>query len=161
MSTKDNRSANINNLAPNAANGLTIGVIKAKWNAEITDKLAKGAIDTLKKYSAEIFYAEVPGTIELTFAAKKMIQQQPFVDAVIVLGCVIQGETRHFDYVCDSVTQGVTNLNLTYDVPVIFGVLTTNNQQQALDRAGGKYGNKGEECAIAAIEMAKINIKKL
>jgi len=158
MSTKDK---NISILETNSGKGLTIGVVKAKWNAQITDSLAQGAIETLKKYGADVFYAEVPGTVELTYGAKKMFQEQPLIDAVIVLGCVIQGETRHFDFVCESVTKGITELNLSLDIPIIFGVLTTNNQQQAIDRAGGKYGNKGEECAVAAIEMAKLNIRKI
>jgi len=158
MSTKDK---NISVLETNSGKGLTIGVVKAKWNAQITDSLAQGAIETLKKYGTDVFYAEVPGTVELTYGAKKMFQEQPLIDAVIVLGCVIQGETRHFDFVCESVTKGITELNLSLDIPIIFGVLTTNNQQQAIDRAGGKYGNKGEECAVAAIEMAKLNIRKI
>ena len=155
MATKDTLGFN-SGLSADAGVGLTIGIVKAKWNSEITDKLAEGAIETLKKYGAKIVYAEVPGTVELTFGAKKLITEDAFIDAVIILGCVIQGETRHFDYVCDSVTYGMTKLNLQYDTPVIFGVLTTQTKEQALDRAGGKLGNKGEECAIAAIEMSRL-----
>jgi 6,7-dimethyl-8-ribityllumazine synthase len=155
MSTKDNK---INELSPDSGKGLRIGIVKAKWNSEITDALLAGAIDTLKKYGAEYVKIDVPGSIELTYGAKKMIQRGCF-DAVVVLGCVIQGETRHFDFVCQSVTQGITELNILHDIPVIFGVLTTNNMQQAIDRAGGKLGNKGSECAIAAIEMANLEIK--
>ncbi len=136
---------------------LKIGIVKAKWNSHITDKLFEGAIETLKKYNVKkIISIEVPGSIELTFGAKKMILNAG-IDAVIVLGCIIQGETRHFDFVAKSVTEGITKLNLEYNVPVIFGVLTTNNEKQALDRAGGKYGNKGSEAAETAIEMALLN----
>ena len=136
---------------------LKIGIVKAKWNSEITNAVEQGAVETLKKYQVqEITLLEVPGSIELTFGAKKMILNSN-LDAVIVLGCIIQGETRHFDFVAKSITDGITQLNLNYNVPVIFGVLTTNTQQQALDRAGGKYGNKGAEAAETAIEMALIN----
>ena len=96
----------------------------------------------------------------LTFGAKTLIEET-LAHAVIVLGCVIQGETAHFDYVCDSVTQGITTLNLEYDSPVIFGVLTTNNQEQAEARAGGSHGNKGEDCAIAALKMIALQEKYL
>ncbi|MGL4411346.1 MAG: 6,7-dimethyl-8-ribityllumazine synthase, partial [Bacteroidales bacterium] len=94
----------------------------------------------------------VPGSFELTFAAKQLADHKE-IDAVIVLGCVVRGDTPHFDYVCDSVTQGITELNLMYDIPFIFGLLTTDNMQQAEDRAGGIHGNKGDECAISAIKM--------
>ncbi len=160
MATKDTLGFNTE-LRSDAGVGLTIGVVKAKWNSEITDKLAEGSIETLKKFGAKVVYLEVPGTVELTYGAKKLISENAFLDAVIILGCVIQGETRHFDYVCDSVTYGMTKLNLQYDTPVIFGVLTTQTKQQALDRAGGKLGNKGEECAIAAIEMSKLESKTI
>ncbi|MCQ2325202.1 MAG: 6,7-dimethyl-8-ribityllumazine synthase, partial [Paludibacteraceae bacterium] len=124
-------------------------IIVADWNKEITYALAEGAIDTLLKHGVKnnhISITHVPGTIELTFAAQRVISvKQP--DAVIVIGCVIQGETPHFDYVCQSVTQGVTLLNAKGQVPVVFSVLTTLNKQQALDRAGGKLGNKGVEGA--------------
>lgn len=138
--------------------GLRIGIVVADWNSEVTDALLEGAYNTLKKYNVreeDILIKRVPGSIELTLGAQ-LLEEQFDLDAVIVLGCVIQGETRHFDYVCDSVTQGITQLNLTYKKPFIFGVLTTNNQQQALDRAGGKHGNKGDEAAVAAIQMADL-----
>ena len=115
-----------------------------------------GLADTLEKHGVKpenIFVEYVPGTYELTFGAQRTAAHyRP--DAVIVLGCVIQGDTPHFDYVCQGVTEGTTRLNATLDIPVIFGVLTTNNKQQALDRAGGKYGNKGDEAAVTAIKMA-------
>lgn len=138
-------------------------IIVADWNKEITYALAQGAIDTLLKQGVKnnhISITHVPGTIELTFAAQRVISvKQP--DAVIVIGCVIQGETPHFDYVCQSVTQGVTLLNAKGQVPVVFSVLTTLNKQQALDRAGGKLGNKGVEGAITAIQMANIHHENL
>ena len=113
------------------------------------------AVETLKKQGAQeenILIKPVPGSFELTFGANQFIQHTD-VDAVIVLGCVIRGETPHFDYVCEGVTQGITTLNETGNVPVIYGLVTTENMQQAIDRAGGKLGNKGDECAITAIKM--------
>ncbi len=133
-------------------------IIVADWNSEITFAMAQGAVDTLVKHGAcedSILLIHVPGTVELTYAASKVMQEQD-VDAIIVIGCVIQGDTPHFDYVCQSVTQGVTKLNTKGIVPVIFSVLTTLNKQQALDRAGGKLGNKGVEGAITAIRMANL-----
>lgn len=155
MSTKDSNISEFNHLTENSGKGLRIGVVKAVWNNEITDALHKGASETLKKHGAEEVCMNVPGAIELTFGAKKMIKRNIF-DAIIVLGCVIQGETKHFDYVCNSVTYGVTELNLKYDVPVIFGVLTTDTMAQAKSRAGGELGNKGIDAAIAAIQMADL-----
>ena len=99
----------------------------------------------------------VPGTFELTFGAQKLVHSIKKYDAVIALGCVIQGETRHFDFICQGVTQGITDLNCKYDLPVIYGVLTTDNQQQALDRAGGIHGNKGDEAAVTALKMIAFN----
>ena len=138
---------------------LKIGIVVADWNREITGKLLQGARKTLQILGvseSDIQVQNVPGSFELTFAAKLMAETEE-VDAVISFGCVVKGETPHFDYICQSVTYGLTELNLSYDIPFIFGVLTTLNQQQALDRAGGKYGNKGDEAAIAAVQMARIN----
>ncbi len=133
-------------------------IIKAQWNSHITDALATGAKDALEKAGVkpgQIREITVPGTVELVFAAHRAIQAlKP--SAVIVIGCVIRGDTPHFDYVCQSVTQGVTDLNAIGEVPVIFSVLTVENEQQALDRAGGCLGNKGAEGALAAIEMANL-----
>lgn len=136
----------------------SFGIVVAEWNPQVTDALLKGALATLKKAkvkSSNILVVKVPGSIELTKASQWLANTMKF-DAIIVLGCVIQGETRHFDYVCQSVTHGITELNLKYDIPFIFGVLTTLNQEQALERAGGKHGNKGCECAETAIKMAWI-----
>lgn len=137
-------------------------IIVADWNADITFALCQGAMDALVTNGAQaanIDVTHVPGTVELTFAAARLFPKQnedPAYDAIIVIGCVIQGDTPHFDYVCQSVTQGVTMLNAKGQIPVIFSVLTTLNKQQALDRAGGCLGNKGVEGAITAIRMANI-----
>ena len=133
-------------------------IIVADWNSEITYSMAQGAIETFVKHGVpeeNIDVVHVPGTVELTYGAARIIKEER-VDAVIVIGCVIQGETPHFDYVCQSVTQGVAMLNAQGKVPVIFSVLTVLNQQQALDRCGGKLGNKGIEGAYTAIRMANI-----
>ncbi len=135
--------------------GLRVGIAVAEWNSHITESLLSGAVTLLKDEGYnddDILICHVPGTVELTYAAAKMIRSGK-VDVVIVFGCVIRGGTPHFDYVCDSITQGVTYLNATEDVPVIFGILTTDNEQQALDRAGGSLGNKGTEAAEAALKM--------
>lgn len=138
--------------------GLRVGIVAARWNSQVTDSLLKGAIDRIVEegYGREcITVQRVPGTIELTFAAAQMARSGKY-DAVIMIGCVIRGGTPHFDYVCDSATQGCSMLNATQDVPIIFCVLTTDDEQQALDRAGGALCNKGTEAAEAAIEMAAI-----
>lgn len=139
-----------------------VGIVVAEWNHEITEILLQGAVSTLVKNGVKndnILIYHVPGTFELSFAAKQIVEYKD-IDAVIVLGVVIQGETHHFDFICQSVTQGITSLNTDKDneIPVIFGVLTTNNKEQAQDRAGGKYGNKGSEAAIAALKMIKFNL---
>lgn len=134
-------------------------IIVADWNSEITYAMAQGAIDTLRKHGVEeegIILTHVPGAVELTYAAARAIHEYVDLDAVIVIGCVIQGDTPHFDYVCQSVTQGVSILNAQGEVPVIFSVLTVLNRQQALDRCGGKLGNKGVEGAVTAIRMANL-----
>lgn len=130
-------------------------VVVSEWNEEVTESLYSGVYSTLLEHGADkenIIRKNVPGTFELSLASQWMAQDED-IDAVICLGCVIQGETRHFDFICDAVAQGITNVSLKYNKPVIFGVLTPNTQKQALDRAGGKYGNKGDEAAITAIKM--------
>ncbi len=141
-----------------------IGIVVAEWNQEITGKLLEGAVETLLKNkvkSENIYKQQVPGTFELTLGAQ-LIAENVNVDAIIVLGCVIQGETRHFDFICQGVTQGITDLNIKYNIPFIFGVLTTQNQKQALERAGGKHGNKGDEAAYTALKMVQLqkNLEK-
>ncbi len=133
-------------------------IVVADWNSEITYAMAQGAIDTFSKHGVDeenIDVIHVPGTVELTYGAARVMKEER-VDAVVVIGCVIQGETPHFDYVCQSVTQGVAMLNAQGKVPVIFSVLTVLDKQQALDRCGGKLGNKGVEGAYTAIRMANL-----
>nr|WP_321452031.1 6,7-dimethyl-8-ribityllumazine synthase [uncultured Carboxylicivirga sp.] len=142
---------------PSAAS-MSFGIVVSEWNTEITEALYNGAFDTLVKNGASqdnIIKKYVPGSFELTAGAKYLAEMTD-VDAVICIGCVIQGDTPHFDFVCSGVTQGITQLNLQYPIPFIFSVLTTSNQQQALDRAGGKHGNKGDEGAITAIKMVHL-----
>ena len=142
------------NSVPNAEN-MKFGIVVSEWNFNITGALLEGAINTLKRHGAKeenIQVTTVPGSFELTFGSKQLINKTD-VDAVIALGCVVRGDTPHFDYVCMGATQGITQLNTQGDVPVIFGLITTNNMEQAEDRAGGKLGNKGDECAITAIKM--------
>ena len=143
-------------IIPNAES-LRFGIITSQWNEQITYGMRNGAIETLKDCGAiddNILLWEVPGSFELAHAAKRMLDTNE-VDAIIVIGCVIQGETRHFDFVCQGVTQGIAQLNAEQSkVPIIFCVLTDNTFQQSLDRSGGKLGNKGVEAAITAIKMA-------
>jgi len=142
---------------PNAKS-FRFGIVVSEWNSEITSNLKKGAIETLIDCGAleeNIISWNVPGSFELIYGCKKMVQHQE-LDAIIAIGNVIQGETKHFDFVCEGVTQGIVDLNIKQDTPVIFCVLTDNTKQQSIDRSGGKLGNKGIECAIAAIKMAAI-----
>lgn len=135
--------------------GKTFALLVSEWNEDITHALADGALATLRQHGVpdhHITTHAVPGSFELPLAAQKMASQDA-VDAVICLGCVIQGETPHFDYVCQAVALGIKDVGLKYDKPVVFGVLTTGNLEQALDRAGGRHGNKGDEAAITAIKM--------
>lgn len=137
------------------AKDMRIGIVVSEWNNNITGALLDGAVNTLIKHGAKkdnILVKTVPGSFELTFGANQMIELCE-LDAVIVLGCVIKGDTPHFDYVCMGVTQGVTQLNVTGDIPVIYGLITTNTMEQAEERSGGRLGNKGDECAITAIKM--------
>ena len=142
---------------PNAKD-FKFGVVYSEWNYEVTNALKEGAIKTLLANGAKqenILIKTVPGSFELTLGAQYLAEFTG-VDAIICLGCVIQGETRHFDFICDAVAKGITDLNIKYNQPFIFGVLTPDNQQQALDRAGGKHGNKGDEAAITAIKMLSL-----
>jgi 6,7-dimethyl-8-ribityllumazine synthase len=131
------------------------GIVVSEWNEQVTESLYSGALETLLIHGAKkenIYRKNVPGSFELTLGAQWLAEIEE-IDAVICLGCVIQGETRHFDFICDAVAHGITNVSLKYNKPVIFGVLTPNTLQQALDRSGGKHGNKGDEAAITAIKM--------
>ncbi len=144
-------------IIPNAKD-FRFGIVVSEWNDEITEGLYKGAFEALLDCGAQkdqIIRWDVPGSFELTFGAKKMLTTQK-LDAVIAIGSVIQGETKHFDFVCSATAQGVKDLNVIYDTPVIFCVLTDNTLQQARERSGGIHGNKGTEAAIAAIKMAAL-----
>lgn len=134
------------------------GIVVSEWNEAITSALLEGALTTLQKHGVKrdnIFVRTVPGTFELPYGAR-LVAEQNSPHSVICLGCVIQGETPHFDYICQGVAHGITELNLDYDIPFIFGVLTTLTLQQAEDRSGGKHGNKGDEAAITALKMAAL-----
>jgi len=161
MSTKLEKEKQINKQSIPSGKNKTIAIIVSEWNSEITLALKDAAVKALLTNGVEtnnIIVEYVPGSVELTFAAK-IIAEQDIADSIICLGCVVKGETPHFDYVCQSVTYGITELNLSFDIPIIFGVLTVNTQQQAIDRAGGKLGNKGEECAIVALKMMSLTDK--
>jgi 6,7-dimethyl-8-ribityllumazine synthase len=159
MGTK-NLSEYDSNAVP-SAKGFKFGIVVSEWNNEITDVLTQGAVDTLVGNGAkkeDIIVSRVPGTFELSLGAQFILEYTE-ADAVICIGCVIRGETPHFDYICQGATQGIMQVGLDYNIPVIFGVLTTNNIEQAKDRAGGKHGNKGVEAAITAIKMVVLQDK--
>lgn len=139
--------------------GACVVLVRTDWNAAIVNELEAGARRILHQYGVgQVITVRVPGAVEIPFAVKQYAQKgQPRADAFITLGCVIRGDTPHFEYVCQSVTQGVTQLNIQLDVPVIFGVLTVNTPEQAQERIGGKHGHKGEEAAITALKMIALN----
>jgi len=157
MATENNNLSEYDKATiPNAKN-FRFGIVVSEWNDKITEGLFNGAYTTLLEHNVapeNIVRWDVPGSYELIYGCKKMQTQE--VDAVIAIGTVIQGETKHFDFVCDGVTQGIKDLNVLHDTPVIFCVLTDNNIQQSIDRSGGKHGNKGTEAAVAAIKMAEL-----
>ncbi|MDT3387286.1 MAG: 6,7-dimethyl-8-ribityllumazine synthase [Prevotella sp.] len=141
---------------PDASN-MCFGIVVSEWNREITGAMLDGAVKTLERHGTipeNIHIKTVPGSFELIYGAQQMCKNDGF-DAIIILGSVIRGETPHFDYICQGVTYGIARLNAIQNIPVIYGLLTTNDLQQAKDRSGGKLGNKGDECAIDAIKMAK------
>jgi 6,7-dimethyl-8-ribityllumazine synthase len=156
MATTD-LSAYDKNTIPNSKD-LRFGIVVSEWNSKITENLAKGAIDTLLEHHVlkeNITVWDVPGSFELIYGAAQMANTKEF-DAIITIGCVIEGETKHFDFVCDGVTQGIKDLNIKQDIPVIFCVLTDREEQQSIDRSGGIHGNKGIECAVAGLKMAHL-----
>lgn len=158
MATENKNLSNYDKSTIPNTNGLRFGIVVSEWNDQITNGLLKGAIEALTDNGVstnDIIQWSVPGSFELIYGCKKMIETQK-IDAVIAIGCVIQGETKHFDFVCEGVTQGIKDLNIKYDVPVIFCVLTDNNIQQSIDRSGGIHGNKGTEAGITAIKMADL-----
>ena len=135
--------------------GMRFGIVVSEWNDKITYALLDGALRTLNMAGVtenDIIVMRVPGSFELTYGAQRMAKSG--VDAVIAIGCVIKGDTPHFDCICEGVTNGIAYLNATLDVPIIYGIITTNNLQQAIDRCGGRFGNKGDEAAVTAIKMA-------
>lgn len=141
------------------APGMHMAIVVSEWNAAVTEALYVEAQVTLLKYGVKlknITRINVPGSYELTLGAQLIAEKNKKLDAVICLGCVIKGETRHFDFICDAIAHGITSLNIKYNKPFIFGVLTPNTMQQAVDRAGGKHGNKGVEAAVTAIKMAHL-----
>ncbi len=141
---------------PDASN-MCFGIVVSEWNSEITGALLDGCVSTLEKHGTlpeNIHVKTVPGSFELIYGAHQMCLNGGY-DAVIILGSVIRGETPHFDYICQGVTYGIARLNAKSEIPVVYGLLTTDNEQQAKERAGGKLGNKGDECAVVAIKMAK------
>ncbi|MGB3776226.1 MAG: 6,7-dimethyl-8-ribityllumazine synthase [Leeuwenhoekiella sp.] len=153
-----NLSAYDKSTIPNAKD-FRFGIVVSEWNEKITEGLFQGAFDAFLDCGAikeNIVRWNVPGSFELIYGSKKMTQSFDMLDAIIVVGCVIQGQTKHFDFVCEGVTQGIKDLNVQGDIPIIFCVLTDNNEQQSIDRSGGKHGNKGTEAAIAAIKMAQL-----
>jgi len=155
MATENKNLSAYDKAALPQVKGKSIGVITSRWNGEITENMRKGAVDTLLDCGIlpeDILQWQVPGAFELVNGAKRMLLSKS-VDAIIVIGCVIQGETKHFDFVCQGVTQGIAYLNATQLVPVIFCLLTDNTLQQSIDRSGGKHGTKGIEAAITAIQM--------
>ena len=131
-------------------------LVKTEWNAAIVDELEKGAVALLKKHSVAARTVTVPGAVEIPFAIKQYWANTNAPSAFIALGCVIRGDTPHFDYVCQSVTSGITLLNTQMEVPIIFGILTVDNEKQAMERIGGRHGHKGEEAALTAISMINL-----
>jgi len=158
MATHLKNLSDFSHLETPSAQPFRFSIIVAQWNIEVTSALYHGAHKVLKQYGAlteNIQSIYVPGSYELISGASMVLNSQ-HVDAVICLGSVIQGETRHFDFICQAVANGLADVSIKYNKPVIFGLLTTDTLQQAIERAGGKHGNKGEEAAIAAIQMAYI-----
>ena len=140
------------------ARGMKVGIVVSEWNDNVTGALLDGALNTLIAHGVvqeDVNVMYVPGSFELIYGASQMVKRG--VDGVIAIGCVIRGDTPHFDYICQGTTYGLSRLNATQDKPVIFGLITTNDMQQALDRCGGKHGNKGDECAVTAIKMIAIS----
>ena len=159
MATENNNLSSYDKATiPNAKN-FRFGIVVSEWNSKITEGMSLGAYDTLLECGAikeNIVRWNVPGSFELVYGCKKMQQSFQMLDAIIAIGSVIEGETKHFDYVCEATTNGIMQLNLDNDIPVMFCVLTDQTLQQAIDRSGGKHGNKGVEAAIVAIKMAQL-----
>ena len=158
MATTYNNLSDFNKDSLPDSSNMKFGIVVSQWNNKITDGLYNGAFTTLIESGVSennIEKIEVPGSFELIFGAKVLSRKD--VDAIICLGSVIQGETKHFDYVCQAVSNGIKDLNISLNIPVIFGVLTDNTMEQAVNRSGGKHGNKGVEAAVTAINMVHLN----
>lgn len=158
MATKNHNLSDYDINSVPDAKGMKMGIVVAEWNSTVTGALLQGALDTLHKHGVEeddITVVTVPGSFELVYGSAQMALTD--VDAIIAIGCVIRGDTPHFDYICQGTTQGLAHLNATQNKPVIYGLLTTNDTQQAMDRCGGKLGNKGDECAVTAIKMIALS----
>ena len=158
MATQNNNLSLYNKADVPSAKKIRFGIVVSAWNKEITSNLLKCSKDTLMDCGAssmDIITMDVPGSFELIYGAKIMAKKK--VDVIICLGSIVQGETKHFDFVCNAVSIGIKDLNIALNIPVVFGVLTDNNLQQAKNRSGGKHGNKGVEAAITAIKMAHLN----
>ena len=158
MATKNHNLSDYDINSVPDAKGMKVGIVVSEWNNNVTGALLNGAVTTLKKHGVaenNIKVETVPGSFELIMGAQLMTKTD--VDAVIAIGCVIRGDTPHFDYICEGTTYGLARLNATQAKPVIYGLITTNDMQQALDRCGGKMGNKGDECAVTAIKMIALS----
>lgn len=159
MATEHKNLSSYDKTAIPNAKDFRFGIVVSEWNPNITEGMFQGAFDTLKENGVRndnIVRWNVPGSFELIYGCKRMQESYDILDAIIAIGSVIQGETKHFDYVCEAVSQGIKDLNINSNIPVIFCVLTDQNMQQAIDRSGGKHGNKGAEAAVAAIKMAQL-----
>ena len=157
LSSLKNLSSYNKDEIPSGEKGI-FGIVVSEWNKEITDNLLQGAVETLLEHGVDekdIYVRHVPGSFELPFGASTLLEKKKF-DAVICLGCVIQGETRHFEFISQAVAHGIMKVSLSEGIPVIFGVLTTDTLQQAKDRSGGALGNKGTEAAVTALKMAAL-----
>lgn len=164
MATENKNLSEYNKSQLPEAKDFRVGIVVSEWNDQVTNGLfagAKAALLDCGVLPENIIHWNVPGSFELIYGAKLMLEKVEKLDAVITIGCVIKGETMHFEFVCEGVTQGIKDLNIQYDVPVIFCVLTDNNEQQSIDRSGGKHGNKGTEAAIVAIKMAELRRKTM
>lgn len=158
MSTVNRNLSLVKKADTTKPSAIKVGIVVSEWNDAITESLFKGAMKTLLDSGVKktnIIRADVPGSFELTVGAQLLYTNRK-VDAVICLGCVVQGETRHFEFICNAVADGLTNLSIKHNIPFVFGVLTTDNMQQALDRSGGKHGNKGVEAAVTALKMVEL-----
>ena len=158
MATSEKNLSSFGSVGKAEPGKMKIGIVVSEWNSDVTEALYSGAVSTLTELGVKkknIIRRDVPGSFELPLAAQWLAEKKK-MDAVICLGCVIQGETRHFEFICQAVAQGVKDVSLGHNKPVIFGVLTTDTKQQALDRAGGKHGNKGDEAAYTAVKMLSI-----